>query len=789
MTAAARRAQSQDNGSFATSAPRRKAVWLAVDAAALVGLLALMALAFFPVYRTGWLFVTVLGFGAVGIAIAAVSAARGLGLLATTGIGIVAWFIFGGVLAMPSSTVGAVIPTPRTLYGLLLGPVTAWRDMLTLEPPIGETFNLLTVPGFVALVAGLAGGCIALRTRVPMLAWVPPAIGYLIGVVVGSQVAFHPLWVGLGFVLIVLVWTTYRRAIVRGSLSGDGGRFRPVRALLGVATVVVAGILAAVLLPLLSAGSTRESVRAAMDPPIELTQYASPLQGYRANITERKDSTVLTVVGAAEGDIVRVATLDKYDGLSYTVSSLDDDAVEATTFTRVGQWIADATEGVDRAVSVQVADYASVWTPTVGRTTGIAFEGERSVALGESFYYNRSSGTGLTQVGLQRGDSYVLQARTRPRPPDAVIGKAKAGEYPLPSSDNVPEVILSKAHAIAGDGTANGAAALKLEAALREGYFSHGQPDEAQSLPGHSERRLITLVDGTEMVGDHEQYAVAMALMARELGMPARVIYGYRVGATQTITGGQVGAWTELYFEDLGWVTFDPTPPQDHVRPDEPPPKPPQQQPFVENPPPPPLRPEVPPPDDQIPIDPGKAPEDPNRIDWARVGAVALLTGIPLVTVVLPIALIVGLKLRRRSRRRNNPLVANRIAGAWSELVDRARDLGRPPSASATRTEQAEALKGDFPDVREHSDPIGLAKEADWLVFAPGEPSDSRAQDYWVSTGSVKLGMRRSVSGVRWLLAHLSMKSFRRIRADRGGGSAGRLRRQTRSAQGGDGEK
>ncbi|NHB85257.1 hypothetical protein G7085_13135 [Tessaracoccus sp. HDW20] len=151
-------------------------------------------------------------------------------------------------------------------------------------------------------------------------------------------------------------------------------------------------------------------------------------------------------------------------------------------------------------------------------------------------------------------------------------------------------------------------------------------------------------------------------------------------------------------------------------------------------------------------------------IDWARVGAVALLTGIPLLTVVVPVALVLGLKLRRRSRRRNDPMIANRIAGAWAELVDRARDVGRSPSASATRTEQAEALKSDFARLRDNSDPVALAKEADWLVFAPGEPSEALADEYWASSAAVRRGMRRSVNRLRWIVSHLSTKSFRRIR-------------------------
>ena len=764
MSGARRGVSAVDHSSFATTTPRGRALWLGVDAAALLALLALTALAFFPVYGTGWLFVTVLGFGAVGIGLAVLSTYRRFGVAVTAGLALLAWFLFGGVLAMPSSTVAAVVPTPRTLFGLLVGPVTAWRDMLTLDPPIGETFNLLTVPGLIGLVAGLTGMLISLRSRLPMLAWIPPAVGYLIGVLVGSQVAFQPVLVGVGFFLIVLIWTTYRRFLVRGSLSSATGRFRPLRALLAAATLAVAGLLATALVPLIAGATQRDTIRAAIEPPIDLQQYSSPLQAYRANITEHREDTLMTVVGAQKDEILRVATLDRYDGLSYDVSSLDDSAVDATTFTRVGQWIADDADGIPVNATVTLKEYRSVWTPTIGRTTSIDFHGSRRIALGENFFYNRSSGTGIDTAVLQGGDSYSLQAVIPERPDDARIAAAHAGRYSLPASSNVPEIVLSQAQAIAGDEPTAGSAALTLEAALREGYFSHGQADEAESLPGHSERRLITLFESQNLVGDHEQYAVAMALMARELGMPARVVYGYRVGGTQTITGAQVGAWTEVFLDDLGWVTFDPTPPEDRTLPKDEEHKPPEQQPFVENPPPPPLRPEVPPPDDQVPIATGDAPDDQNQIDWARVGAVALLTGIPLLTIVLPIVLIVGLKARRRSRRRNDPVVANRIAGAWSELVDRARDVGRSPSVSATRSEQAEAFKEDFRNLRASSDPISLAKEADWLVFAPGEPSEGRAKEYWAATSPVKRGMRRSVNWLRWLASHLSTKSFRRIR-------------------------
>jgi hypothetical protein len=61
-----------------------------------------------------------------------------------------------------------------------------------------------------------------------------------------------------------------------------------------------------------------------------------------------------------------------------------------------------------------------------------------------------------------------------------------------------------------------------------------------------------------------EQYATAMAVMLREVGIPVRVAIGftdgYTSGGKQIITSQDAHAWDEVYFADYGWITFDPTP-------------------------------------------------------------------------------------------------------------------------------------------------------------------------------------------------------------------------------------
>jgi hypothetical protein len=61
------------------------------------------------------------------------------------------------------------------------------------------------------------------------------------------------------------------------------------------------------------------------------------------------------------------------------------------------------------------------------------------------------------------------------------------------------------------------------------------------------------------------QFATTMAVMARTLGIPARVGVGFLPGDTaedgsRVVTGKEAHAWPELYFEDFGWVRFEPTP-------------------------------------------------------------------------------------------------------------------------------------------------------------------------------------------------------------------------------------
>jgi|APHM01.1.fsa_nt_gi Transglutaminase-like enzymes, putative cysteine proteases len=62
-----------------------------------------------------------------------------------------------------------------------------------------------------------------------------------------------------------------------------------------------------------------------------------------------------------------------------------------------------------------------------------------------------------------------------------------------------------------------------------------------------------------------QQFATTMAVMLRTQDIPARYVVGFapgkQVGTDEyLVTSDRAHAWVEVYFEDVGWVRFDPTP-------------------------------------------------------------------------------------------------------------------------------------------------------------------------------------------------------------------------------------
>jgi transglutaminase-like putative cysteine protease len=106
-------------------------------------------------------------------------------------------------------------------------------------------------------------------------------------------------------------------------------------------------------------------------------------------------------------------------------------------------------------------------------------------------------------------------------------------------------------------------AAAVLETWFREaGGFVY---DEQPPAPIGGMPALVDFVNETKR-GYCQQYAGAMALMLRLLGVPARVAVGFASGDYSdddnewVVQDTDAHAWVEVWFPEFGWIPFDPTP-------------------------------------------------------------------------------------------------------------------------------------------------------------------------------------------------------------------------------------
>ncbi len=690
------------------------------------------------------------------------------------------YLLFGGALALRTTTLGGVVPTPDTLLRLVPLSVQAWRDLLTVNPPADSFVGPAVVPYLSGLVLAQVAVRLALDAR-RFLGALVPTLGFLtLGILWGLDEAPLAAVLGAGYGAVALLWALARRLearraageeIIAGPAAGHGGR--RVGAAIGmVALGAAASLLVA---PVQGAGVDRHVLRQVVQPPLNVEDYASPLTSFRSLELDAKDLTLFTVSGLPAGARVRLATMDAYDGRVYSVADA------SAGFLRVGGRTGGRGAGTPATLDVAIGEYDGVWLPGGGDVRGVRFAGGRAAQQADSLYFNAYGGTLLTTAAVGEGDAYQVDL-VLPALPDEVPADARVATASAPALDRVPDVIADTASDLTGDAAGAVAQLRALESKLREGYYSNGA--DGRSRAGHSAERIASLLAAPQWIGDDEQYAVAMALMARQLGLPARVALGFYPDAAAApasgplaVTGAMAHAWVEVPFDGIGWVMFDPTPDRDRTPQTQVPKPKPTPKPQV-----------LPPPDPPVntvddPLDdPGKKLDQQVEkgddlllriAGWVATGlGVAALVGGPFVAIG-------ALKHRRRERRRHAEVVAARFSGGWAEIVDTATDLGTRVSPVATRREAAALLAERFPD----ADLPRLAAIVDAGVFGAAAPTSGAATAVWADVDRARASLTGHVGRWRRALAFCSLRSFGRPRVPRSGRAVDAAHRLLRKAR------
>ncbi|MDQ6524143.1 DUF3488 and transglutaminase-like domain-containing protein [Nocardioides sp. LHD-245] len=127
----------------------------------------------------------------------------------------------------------------------------------------------------------------------------------------------------------------------------------------------------------------------------------------------------------------------------------------------------------------------------------------------------------------------------------------------------VPAIVRNLARDVTEGATSDYERALLLQRWFRQdGGFTY---DLTKAPDGTGNQTLEGFLARDGRVGYCEQFASAMAVMARTLRIPARVAVGFlepdRIGDdVWEYSSHDLHAWPELYFAGSGWVRFEPTP-------------------------------------------------------------------------------------------------------------------------------------------------------------------------------------------------------------------------------------
>lgn len=743
-----------------------------------IAMTALVVLALAPMsaaYQDTAFWIAGVGGAAIGAIVAVCGWRWRWPVLVVAAVTAVAYFVFGGALVFRESSLLGAIPTPDVLSALALGVVQSWKQMLTLQAPFAGFEQLFVVPYLSALVAAVVAASLALRLRrwfgVAVLA---PGLLLVLSIAFSTYRAFAPGVTGATWGGLALVWALWRVRGARADAAAapdqpDAAAARrrwpagAAAAVLVVAVALAGGGVAAATVTV----TDRDVLRDHVVPPLDLHDYASPLTSYRKYVRDGADSTLFTVTGLPAGASVRLATLDMYDGIVYAVSG--SGGAGAGTFARVGREIPSVTAGDPAEVTVTVGDLSGVWVPTVGYATRIAFDDDGGDdGRQDALHYNASTGTAIVTDALATGDVYRLDAVLAQAPTEDDLLAATVADITTPAPAAVPDEVTSMLDKITGAAATPVEQVRAIEAYFQTtGFYSSGLEGQVTSRSGHTLERESALLGGTQMIGDDEQYAVAMALMVSQLGIPVRVVMGFQPRGGDdpvAVTGDDLHAWVEVPFDGLGWVAFSPTPSKDRVPQQETLQQQQKPQAQVAQPPQSPQEPaELPP---TTPVEDAGSEDSPLDLGWLwatlRIGGTALLI---LLALLGPSVALAVAKSARRRRRSGAPDPVDRFDGAWSELIDAAVDVGAPVLTGATRREQARALDDRYPPLSVSP----LAIEADAVVFGVGEPLEGADARYWDAVGEAAKTLRAAVPWHRRVLGAAFPASV--LRSIRGAGA------------------
>lgn len=189
--------------------------------------------------------------------------------------------------------------------------------------------------------------------------------------------------------------------------------------------------------------------------------------------------------------------------------------------------------------------------------------------------FNAHSAEGSLNVGEgESGQTVgVYSAEADTRDPEPFVLDSDSTDYPPRIATLYLQIlrldprVAGLARQVTASATSNYLRAREIERYLQNNF------GYTLELPGLREPDPLAHFLFERKKGHCEYFASSMTMMLRTLGIPSRVVNGFRGGEYNDLTSSYIvrekdaHSWVEAYFPEYGWVTFDPTPAGDADQP------------------------------------------------------------------------------------------------------------------------------------------------------------------------------------------------------------------------------
>ena len=289
----------------------------------------------------------------------------------------------------------------------------------------------------------------------------------------------------------------------------------------------------------------------------------NPMLDLQRNLGERTETVLVTMTtNGPTPSYLRIASLDEFTGEAWQPGPRTDE-----TSVPVGQVPAPPgliTRVARSRISAEVAlseSFRTTWLPTLYPTSDLTgVSGDWGIDLAELDVSAREVGVNGAGTTYRLDSTQLLPSTEQLIAAPATPAEDMDMSRYLELADAPPVVSSLAAEVTAGERTP-----FEQAEALQDWFRSEGGFEYSlDSATGTGLETIEDFLQG-ERVGYCEQFAAAMALMARSLDIPARVAVGFlrpeqASDGSWEFQGVDMHAWPELFFEGIGWVRFEPTP-------------------------------------------------------------------------------------------------------------------------------------------------------------------------------------------------------------------------------------